>query len=187
MNKIRQKKVINSFNDVFFRLVLNENFSSSVDDRIFLDKVKSENPNELTKYVNIVKNKGLEVAMNKYKEIDPVILRQNKELELRKKEEDNIIKKRIKDTHLLINKFVNFLPNDLKQKIDRYMEKSGEAIDSTFYFLLGIYMEDFERRYGVELPPLPSDGLPKLKPDHYNDDYFWNAIDKKYGRHTIEW
>jgi len=45
------------------------------DNEKFLDKVKKENPDLYTRFLNIVGNKGLDVAKEKYKEFDPVLVK----------------------------------------------------------------------------------------------------------------
>lgn len=50
----------------------------------FLNKVKKENPELYTKFLNIVSNKGLEIAKQKYQEYDPEFVKSEK---LRKKRE----------------------------------------------------------------------------------------------------
>jgi len=60
------------------------------DNEKFLDKVKKENPNLYSKFVNILGNKGLKIAKQKYEEFDPENVKKLKELE---KEEVAIRKK----------------------------------------------------------------------------------------------
>lgn len=62
------------------------------DNVIFLDKVKLENPDLYTKFINLVGNKGLSVAKQKYKEYTPEHIKQL--------EKENIAKERAQSTKL---------------------------------------------------------------------------------------
>ncbi len=55
------------------------------DNEKFLDKVKKENPDMYAKFLNLVGNKGLEVAKQKYQEYDPEYVELKKQEEKEKK------------------------------------------------------------------------------------------------------
>ena len=60
------------------------------DNSIFMNKVKKENPELYTKFLSILKNKGLEVSKEKYEEYDPNRVKIRKEIE----KEEQLIRKR---------------------------------------------------------------------------------------------
>jgi hypothetical protein len=67
----------------------------------FLDKVKKENPNEYVKFLNIINNKGLELAKKKYQIYDPEYIKS--ELQRKKLEKTKEHKEKTKND--LLNKY----------------------------------------------------------------------------------
>lgn len=61
------------------------------DNEKFLDKVKKENPELYTRFLNLVGNKGLDVAKEKYKEFDPEYVKIQKQ----KEKEEKALRKKI--------------------------------------------------------------------------------------------
>ena len=72
------------------------------------------------------------------------------------------------------------------------MEKTGEGEDGAFYFLLGVLIERYGDRYGVEKGNridtlITGFGLNDEAYADEMDEFWWNLIDEKYGKHVIEW
>lgn len=80
----------------------------------FLKKVQVENPSLYSRFYSIVKNKGLEVAKEKYKEYDPELIKQK---EKEKAKLDKQITKIEKDSKAYgeLNLFIEFL-NNIRKK-----------------------------------------------------------------------
>lgn len=64
----------------------------------FLDKVKKENPNEYVKFLNILNNKGLEIAKKKYQDYDPEYIKS--ELQRKKLQKTKEYKEKAKNDFL---------------------------------------------------------------------------------------
>jgi len=80
----------------------------------FIKKIKLENPDLLNKFLNIVTNKGLNVAIEKYKEFDPeIIARKKSDIVNRQREYDKRIKtEREKENLIKIKKeYFNIVGN----------------------------------------------------------------------------
>ena len=158
-----------------------EQYGKSPEEDSFLRKVKEENPEMLTKFINMVKNKGLEVAKEKYNEFDPEIISQNK---TKASSEEN-------DKKLLIS-FSKFLPKKLPELWEKTMKKTGEAEDGAFYLLLGALIRKYGDRYGDDKADridtlITGFGLNDEEYTDKIDEFWWNLIDEKYGKHVIEW
>jgi hypothetical protein len=79
----------------------------------FLDQVKKENPNLYSKFLNIVGNKGLEKAKEKYKEYDPIAV---EKIEKAEKEKQRLINK--EKLEKAKKEYRNLILNKYKDKID---------------------------------------------------------------------
>lgn len=88
----------------------------------FLDKVKKDNPNLYTKFLNILINKGLDIAKQKYIEFEPEEIKKRKliDKEKLKKENDQMLLDSISDD---INKIKNILYNSELKNIKTYIFK----------------------------------------------------------------
>jgi hypothetical protein len=86
----------------------------SEEEYTFLKKVVGENPSLYSRFYSIVKNKGLEVAKEKYKEYDPELIKQK---EKEKAKLDKQITKIEKDSKAYsgLNLFIEFL-NNIRKK-----------------------------------------------------------------------
>jgi len=51
--------------------------TSNTEENLFLDKIRVENPELVNKFKSLIKNKGLEIAKQKYKEFDPIEIKKN--------------------------------------------------------------------------------------------------------------
>lgn len=157
---------------------------------IFLDKVKSENPDMFVRFLNLVKNKGLEFAKDKYKEFDVELITKSQ-----KDKTDDVNNKKI------IDKFIRMIPKSFLSSIK---SDDGCFSDRKFYWVLGRHLWEFEKRYGVsEVEYLEKlildDGFERFKmgtddsdiegyTDYVNpyEEYFFTQLSKKMGE-TIEW
>jgi len=148
--------------------IINEDISYTSDENsnIFLDKVKKENPEMFAKFLNIVKNKGLDIAIEKYKEFDKEYINNLKNIELN----DNINK------NLLIS-FIKTLPQNLPQVLN------NDNMESDFFGIIGKYIDKYANRFGNE----KANKIQDLITDEKYDDYFLNGIESRYGKGVIEW
>lgn len=105
-------------------------------------------------------------------------------------ERDKQIRKQIIENRKLelIDDFVDFLPENLPETIERLMMKySDQGKDSIFYFLIGKYMGAFTHIYDNENEEKLYGYLNKLINNDKYEEYFFGKIDEKYGEHVIEW
>ncbi len=101
----------------------------------FLDKVKKENPDEYTRFLNLIGNKGLEVAKQKYQIYDPEYKKQQLEIEKaekarRKKLGRKELKKEIIQGYLFFNKdkideIENLLLNSPLKKFETFIKRDS--------------------------------------------------------------
>lgn len=85
----------------------------------FLDKVKKENPNLYNKFLNLIGNKGLSVAKDKYKEFEPEYVKKQQELEKIEKSRLNKLlnkQKKEEEKENILNKYKNEI-----DKIENYV------------------------------------------------------------------
>jgi hypothetical protein len=104
------------------------------DNEKFLDKVKKENPDMYAKFLNLVGNKGLEVAKQKYQEYDPeyVELKKQEEKEkklelkrLRTKEGKIEARNKILDKYSKeINEYNDILQNSYLKKLEQQIKNN---------------------------------------------------------------
>lgn len=85
----------------------------------------------------------------------------------------------------LIDDFVDFLPENLPDAIEKLMVKYDQGKDSIFYFLIGKYIKEFSIHY--EEYEKVSNSLTKLINNDKYEEYLFGKIDGKYGEHIIEW
>jgi hypothetical protein len=163
----------------------------------FLDKVKQENPEQIVRFLSLIKNKGLEIAKEKYIEIDPEVLKQkkvelskekakesrkdwyerNKErikkqrAEKKKESEEQEILSRINQIEL-IREFVAFLPNEFPEQVKKLIGKYTNSFDSAYYMLLGAYTKKFEEKTGKYID---------LYGDSFDEDIFEEMMYGKFG------
>ncbi len=147
-------------------------YTDDIESNIFLNKVKNENPEMFIRFLNLVKNKGLDIAKDRYKEFD-------KELQKQISDENEIDAQ----NKILITSFVKALPKALPQLIDRNMEDNDRGKDISFYVLIGNFIDKYGERYGFD----KADKIETLINHSKYEDYFFEEIDKKYGDHVIEW
>ena len=83
-------KIINEANIIY---------TDDLDETEFLKMVKEQNPDLYNRFFSLVKNRGLEIAKEKYKEFDPIYQKQlkRKEKSLKTKEITTSNKREIKD------------------------------------------------------------------------------------------
>ena len=165
MNELKRviKEIMNEMSD----------YTDDENINIFLRKIKSENPNMFTRFYNIVKNKGLDVAKEKYDEFDPQKITQRKEQEQEKLNNEK-----------LLQSFVKHLPKKLPEIIKNNLNKGTlGGYDSVFYLIIGSLIEKYGDRYGME----KANKLEDLVNDDNFEDFFFKLIDDRYGKGTIEW
>lgn len=98
----------------------------------FLDKVKSENPDLYSKFLNIVGNKGLEKAKEKYQQYDPEFIKSEKN---RKKKEKTKEFKEQRNKNLLeifkddIKKIRNLISNHSLKNVAKYINGDDTISD----------------------------------------------------------
>jgi hypothetical protein len=146
----------------------------------FLDQVKKENPNLYSKFLNIVGNKGLEKAKEKYKEYDPIAVEKiekaekekqrliNKEkLEKAKKEYRNLILNKYKDkideiNNILADDKLNIMIYDIRKDniISKYLTNTRKSYKNLFNKLLkniNIFNDKIERFFDIDSVSLNRD------------------------------
>ena len=116
-----------------------------------------------------------------------------RKIDLLKEQKSQIIKKlnilneniegSFSNNHKLIDSFVSHLPTGLPALIKIYMEKLGEGYDSAFFFLIGTFIYKFGKKFG----PKKADILEDLTNNDDYEEYFFDKLDEKYGKHVIEW
>ena len=141
-------------------------YTNNENANIFLDKVKKENPEMFVKFLNIVKNKGLDIAIGKYNEFDKEYISNFKNIELENNTNNN-----------LLTSFIKTLPQNLPQLLN------NENIESDFFGIIGKYIDKYANRFGNE----KANKVQDLITDEKYEDYFLNGIENKYGKGVIEW
>lgn len=149
----------------------------------FLDKVKKETPELYTRFLNIIGNKGLDIAKQKYQEYDPEYakLKREKEKEeilLRKKIGNKEREKQLDELYLEeynteINDIKKILSATLLKELDQNIQKN-KSISDFLKFLEKNYKNDFAgllkkpRGFGYNL---------KFNPKLLVDSIMYNYID----------
>lgn len=125
------------------------------DNSEFLDKVKKENPDMYSKFLNIVGNKGLEIAKQKYQEFDPEYIKQKKKEEkhklslLKKKSKKenikNVVDNILKSNEVKVKEIENIISNSVLIKVYNYLMKD-ERISNYFksYNVKKQYVNNFK-------------------------------------------
>lgn len=108
------------------------------DNEDFLNKVKKENPDKYTMFVNILGNKGLETAKFKYKIYDPEFIKKEKEKEKAEKTEikkQNRIYNKEQFHNLILQEYSSqiktindILKNTLLKKIKKQIKNDGNLL-----------------------------------------------------------
>ena len=122
------------------------------DNANFLDKVKTENPELYTRFLNIIGNKGLDVAKDKYKEFDP----EYKKIQQQKEKDEKALRKKIgnKERNKQLNKEkeIRFL-EDYKseiEEVENILENSSLKIlekNIQNNKIVGNFLDQFNKRY----------------------------------------
>jgi len=140
-------------------------------------------------YLQLSNNKKEQDKLNKRELSKQATRDRNEKYKAEFGERDKELKKQnIENKRLeLIDTFVDFLPEDLPQTIEKLMKQYEDGKDSIFYFLIGKQIEDFGYHYNVEDTKKISDLVDKLITNEKYEDYFLDKISDKYGEGVIEW
>lgn len=135
--KYKYKKYMDNKFKSFIKQIIKEeisltSYTKDTDANIFLNKVKEENPDKFPRFLNIVRNKGLDVAKEKYIPFDKGISLDNN-LNLK-----------------LLNNFISFLPKDIVNQIkylkNKYPNKNPKNIT---YLYLGYYVNLYGKKHNL--------------------------------------
>lgn len=128
----------------------------------FLDKVKQENPDLYSKFLNIVGNKGLEVAKQKYQEYEPEFIKSEnlrKKRERTKEIKEEKKQKILNDFEPQIQSIEKILINSPLKKIERFI-KNDENISN---YLKNYRIEKHYKKDFLEFLKNPSKHLTQIK------------------------
>jgi hypothetical protein len=126
--------------------IINESREELLSDegQIFIKKIRQQNPEMELRFRNIILNKGLNTAIEKYREFDPEYIKQQKQKEIEQNKQDITTNKTITSFDNLVNK----LDDKFKNTVLSREKKMG--LDGAFYFTLGEYMKKFGFRYELD-------------------------------------
>lgn len=136
------------------------------DNEDFLNKVKKENPDKYSMFIDILGNKGLETAKLKYEIYDPEFIKKEKEKEKAEKAEirkqNRINKKEQYHNEILqkysseINAINDILKNSLLKKIQKQIKNDGNLLRFSKFIktkytnnFLKILKNDFDIRHNL--------------------------------------
>jgi hypothetical protein len=126
--------------------IINESKEELMSDegQIFIKKIRQQNPELELRFRNIILNKGLNIAIDKYNEFDPEYIKQQKQKEIEQNKQNLLANKTITSFDNLVNK----LDNKFKNTVLSREKKMG--LDGAFYFTLGEYMQKFGFKYELD-------------------------------------
>lgn len=197
-----------AFNEFILRVKnLNEEKTElfSPETEIFLDKVKKENPDKVSRFRGLISNRGLEAAKEIYKEIDPEEIKNKKKLI--SKEKKNLKKRewyaKNKNSNKQLKKYanhdlddierqtynINLSEKEIKDIIHNFVEflpsnfpqawqklnTNGGPIDGNYYMLIGAFIKKFDDKFGM------GDTLQKYINKEPYDEYFETLMYGKFG------
>lgn len=173
------------------RTIINEISSR---DQVYLDQINKEFPGEIENwnkrtpidqfYLDLVNNKKEQDKIQRRTDRKNNTIQRKADYKARygdRKQQDEAKKREV------IDYFVEFLPQTLPSIIDKHMKKTGDFIDTTFYYLMGKFINGYSRLYDPKESDKISSFLEKAIVSGKYEDYFFYKIDEKYGEHVIEW
>lgn len=98
----------------------------------FLDKVKKENPDLYVRFLNLVKNKGLDIAKDKYQEHDPEYIKSEKQRIKREKTKEFKEKKQQQLLRVYSNEINSFkitIDNTLLKRIQKIINADKNILE----------------------------------------------------------